>query len=367
MATPRPRVAARATTRPRAADPAAGAAGRSVATVTAGGTEPRAAVPAVVAPIADAAGPHVAGLVAAVESRLREIAGPGGEALDLAGTAAVAAGGKRLRPLLAIVVAGAAAGDGERALAAVRAGVALELIHTATLAHDDVLDAAPLRRGRPTAFAEHGRAAATCLGDVLFAAAFAELATGGSTPAVQALAGACRELAQGELLQRADAWRTDVAEARYLERCRLKTGALFAAAATLGAQVGGVAPEPYARFATAIGVAFQLFDDVLDVVGPPEVTGKPRGTDLLDGTVTLPLLLARAQDDGLRALDLRSLDAASAAAACDRIAATGATAATEHRARQLVDEALAALPPDADAGRDRALRLIGRGVVDRRL
>jgi octaprenyl-diphosphate synthase len=336
--------------------------------VTAGDTEPRAAVPAVVAPIADAAGPHVAGLVAAVESRLRDVAGPGEEAVDLAGTAAVAAGGKRLRPLLAIVVAGAAAGDDdERARAAVRAGVALELIHTATLAHDDVLDAAPLRRGRPTAFAEHGRAAATCLGDALFAAAFAELAAGGSTSAVQALAGACRELAQGELLQRADAWRTDVDEARYLERCRLKTGALFAAAATLGAQVGGVAPEPYARFATAIGVAFQLFDDVLDVVGPPEVTGKPRGTDLLDGTVTLPLLLARAEDPVLRELDLRALDPAGAAAACDRIAATGATVATERRARELVDVALAALPPDGDAGRDRALRLIGRGVVDRRL
>ncbi|EHN11452.1 Polyprenyl synthetase [Patulibacter medicamentivorans] len=153
-----------------------------------------------------------------------------------------------------------------------------------------------------------------------------------------------------------------------MTRCRLKTGALFEAAARLGALVAADPPEAFAGFASAIGVAFQLFDDVLDVVGPPEVTGKPRGTDLLDGTATLPLLLARERDPGLRALDVRSVTTPELAAdVCDRIVATGATTETEDRARTLVEQALAALPDGLDGGRSGALRLIARGVVDRRL
>ncbi|MEV4423313.1 polyprenyl synthetase family protein, partial [Patulibacter sp. NPDC049589] len=118
----------------------------------------------------------------------------------------------------------------------------------------------------------------------------------------------------------------------------------------------------------AIGIAFQLFDDVLDVVAPPEQTGKPRGTDLLDGTVTLPMLVARERDPSLRALDVRTVTTAEQAAeVCDRIAATGATAATEERARELVAAGLDALPVGLDDGRRTALGLVARGVVDRRL
>lgn len=341
-----------------------------------GGAE--APVPAVVAPIVAAAGAHVPTLLRTIEQRLRQVATPGRDALDASAAATVSAGGKRLRPLLAVVVAGPRVADAADAdpggvadgprQAIVRAGVALELIHTATLVHDDVLDAAALRRGRPTTFHAHGRAAAGCLGDALFAAAFAELAGGGDAAAVRVLAAASRALAQGELLQRADAWRGDVEESRYMTRCRLKTGALFEAAARLGALVAADPPEAFAGFASAIGVAFQLFDDVLDVVGPPEVTGKPRGTDLLDGTATLPLLLARERDPGLRALDVRSVTTPELAAdVCDRIVATGATTETEARARTLVEQALAALPDGLDGGRSGALRLIARGVVDRRL
>ncbi|MGE4425122.1 MAG: polyprenyl synthetase family protein [Solirubrobacteraceae bacterium] len=323
-------------------------------------------IPAALQPIIAAAGPGVPPLLKAVETRLRQIAAPGATPVDEVAAATVAAGGKRLRPLLAILVAGAP-DAGARRDAVVRAGAAVELIHTATLVHDDVLDAAPLRRGRPTVFAVQGRAAATVVGDRLFAAAFAEIAGGGAPEPPAVLAEAARALARGELLQRADAWRTDVTEARYLERCRLKTGALFAAAARLGALAGDRDPEVYARFASALGVAFQLFDDVLDVVGPPEVTGKARGTDLLDGTVTLPFLLAREESPDLAALDLAGLGEQDAAAVCDRIAATGAIAATEARARALVGDALAGLPADPDAQRSAALALVARGVVDRRL
>lgn len=324
-----------------------------------------------VAPIAQVAGPHVAGLLAEIESGLRERAAPGAGALSRAAEASVAAGGKRLRPLLAIVAAGPAAAEpGSPARAAVvRAGIAVELTHTATLVHDDVLDASALRRGRPTTFASDGRAAATCLGDALFASAFTVLTEGthGAEP-VRVLAEASQALARGELLQRADAWSTDLDEQRYLTRCALKTGALFEAAARLGALAAGEDPESFAPFAGALGLAFQLFDDVLDVVAPPEQTGKPRGSDLLDGTVTLPLLYARAVDPELAALDVRTVTTPEEAArVCERIAATGATRQTEQRARDILVDGAATLPAQLDRSRAAAFELMARGVVDRRL
>src|SRR5262249_44877105 len=157
-----------------------------------------------------------------------------------------------------------------------------ELVHGATLVHDDVLDGSALRRGRPTVVAAGGRQLATATGDLLFSRAFAELAAAGSLEAVRILSRATSELAAGELMQREDAWRADVGVERYLERCRLKTGVLFRAACQLGALAGGGSSESLSEFGERIGVAFQLLDDVLDIVGPPERTGKPRGADLLD-------------------------------------------------------------------------------------
>ena len=116
-----------------------------------------------------------------------------------------------------------------------RAAVAVELIHSATLVHDDVLDGAALRRGRPTVVAAAGRALATATGDLLFSRAFAELARSGSPEAIRVLSDASSALAAGELMQRADAWDVGVARERYLERCDLKTARLFEAACRLGA------------------------------------------------------------------------------------------------------------------------------------
>ena len=207
--------------------------------------------------------------------------------------------------------------------------------------------------------ASGGRAAATATGDLLFSRAFAELAAdgAGSPEAVRVLARASRELALGELTQREDAFRTDVSVARYFDRCRLKTAVLFRAACELGALEGESDAEAIGAFGERIGLAFQLLDDVLDVSGPPERTGKPRGADLLDGTVTLPLILARNDDPELGELDLRSVRTASdAAAVCDRIAATSALDVARSRARDLVAEAKLGLPalPNAAARGARA-------------
>ena len=142
---------------------------------------------------------------------------------------------------------------------------------------------------------------AAATGDLLFSRAFAELAATGSRDAVAALSSASTALARGELIQRADAFAAEVSVERYLERCELKTARLFEAACRLGAIFGGgEASAELAEFGRRIGIAFQIFDDVLDVSGPIERTGKPRGTDLLDGTVTLPLIVARERDGGLR-------------------------------------------------------------------
>jgi geranylgeranyl pyrophosphate synthase len=120
-------------------------------------------------------------------------------------------------------------------------------------------------------------------------------------------------------------------------------------------------------FGREIGLAFQLLDDVLDVAGPPERTGKARGTDLLDGTVTLPLILARERDPELAKLDLRELDAAGAEAACDRIAATGVLEEVRADARARVEEAkgVVASAPGLDDGQRRLLTMVADGVVER--
>ncbi len=305
-----------------------------------------------VAAIVELGGARMAGRMAAVEARLVEIC-----AVDADAVRTVAAGGKRLRPLLVFV----AGFDGDDDLPLVRGAVAVELVHSATLVHDDVLDAAPLRRGRPTVFAQAGRAAATATGDLLFSRAFAELAANGSAEQLRVLSAASSALARGELVQREDAWSRDVTVERYLHRCELKTASLFEAACRLGA--GAAGGPPLAGFGRAIGVAFQILDDVLDVTGPAARTGKARGTDLLDGTVTLPLIVARARDAGLAALDLRAI--VDAEAVCEQIAATGAVAAAREHALALVAQAKAGLPGGLGGRQRRALELVADGVVER--
>ena len=316
-----------------------------------------------VAAVVEAGGAHVPELMNALEERLVAIAGSHGATLGAHACATIAAGGKRLRPLLVFVAAGPSAAGHDAAL---RAAVAVELVHSATLVHDDVLDAAVLRRGRPTVVASAGRSIATATGDLLFSRAFAELAGGGSVDAVRVLSDASSALVQGELLQREDAWRLETTRERYLRRCDLKTARLFRAACELGALAGGGNVSLLGEFGERIGLAFQLLDDVLDVSGPAERTGKHRGTDLLDGTVTLPLILARERDPELASLDLRAVRTPEQAeGVCDAIAETGALQAARAEALTMVAEAKADLPALPEPSQQAALELVADGVVDR--
>jgi geranylgeranyl pyrophosphate synthase len=316
----------------------------------------RSAVPPPVTAVLDASSRWLPARLGQVEEMLREQSGGHGEVLAGGAEATLAAGGKRLRPLLVLLCAGA--GGGEKA---VRAAAAIELVHMATLVHDDVLDDAPLRRGLPTIAATAGRDRALAVGDLLFSRAFALLAEHGDARAISLLAEASVALARGELAQRHDAFDTGISGQRYLERCRLKTAKLFECACRLGRDV-----DALGAFGAEIGLAFQLLDDVLDVSGPPERTGKARGTDLLDGTVTLPLIAAAAIEPEIRAANLRSLDPRAAEALCDRIAATGALEEVRSRALAMVSAAKARLDSTSfDPEQRQLLDLVADGVVQR--
>jgi len=244
-----------------------------------------------------------------LEERLQEAVVVDGGRVSEVAREALSAGGKRLRPLLVFLCAPP---DRPPPYAA---GVAVELIHLATLVHDDLIDGAEVRRGRASAWHEFGPDAARAAGDYLFARAFAELTATGDFAAVEVLARATLYLARGEALQRRQSYDPDTPVEAYLERYSLKTGKLFEAACLVGggdAELGG--------FGLCLGVAFQIADDILDCSGLTIETGKVAGTDLRQGTPTLPLLLAAREDDVVRA----ALAGGPLDGALVRVAATGA-------------------------------------------
>ncbi len=208
----------------------------------------------------------------------------------------VAGGGKRLRPALVLLSAGAAgypgATGGERHydMAAV-----IEFIHTATLLHDDVVDASDRRRGRTTANAQFGNAAAVLVGDFLYSRAFQMMLGADSMRVMQVLADATNMIAEGEVLQLMNCHDPEVDEGRYLEVIRRKTAKLFEAAARLGAVMANALPSVengLAEYGMRLGTAFQLIDDVLDYSGDAAAIGKSLGDGLAEGKPTLPLIRA---------------------------------------------------------------------------
>jgi geranylgeranyl pyrophosphate synthase len=282
-----------------------------------------------------------------LEGRLNEAVQANPGLVSEVGVEALAAGGKRLRPLLVFLAAPA----GKAPLAA---GAAVELVHMATLVHDDLIDQARYRRGRSAAWASHGPDAARATGDYLFARAFAELAATGNDEAVGWLAEATLSLARGEALQRAQQNDPDTTVESYLERCALKTAKLFEAACLLGS--GG--DEGLGRFGLSLGIAFQIADDILDCSGETIETGKIAGTDLREGTPTLPLILAAREDAKVRsALAGGPLDGALI-----RVAETGALEVSRELALDYARRARACL--DGHARRDE-LEALTDAVVDR--
>ena len=240
------------------------------------------------------------------------------------GNEALAAGGKRLRPLLVFL---STPPGREPSLAA---GVAVELVHMATLVHDDLIDRAHFRRGKAAAWSVYGADAAKAAGDYLYACAFAVLAETDDEHAVATLADAALCLVRGEAMQKLQAHDPGTPVAAYLERCALKTGKLIEAACLLGS--GG--DERLGAYGLNLGIAFQIADDILDCAGETQQTGKIPGTDLREGTPTMPLLLAAAEDPSVRAaLAGGSLDGALVAVAATDALARSRDAALDYAAR----------------------------------
>ena len=265
------------------------------------------------------------------------------------GAEALAAGGKRLRPLLVFLCTP----PGREP--SVPAGVAVELVHMATLVHDDLIDRAECRRGHAAAWSRHGPEAARATGDYLFARAFAGLTATKDATAVSVLARAALCLARGEALQRAQSRDPDTTIESYLERCALKTGKLFEAACLLGA---GARDGELGAFGLALGVAFQIVDDILDCTGEMVDTGKIAGTDLREGTPTLPLLLAAREDAVVR----DALAGGPLEGALVRVAATGALERSRRVAADYARRARACLNGDLQHEELEALTL---AVIER--
>lgn len=204
----------------------------------------------------------------------------------------IGAGGKRLRPALLVIVGNH---FGAKPHAVHEMAAVVEFIHTATLLHDDVVDESDLRRGRNTANAEFGNAAAVLVGDFLYSRAFQMMVEVGSMRVMEVLAEATNVIAEGEVLQLLNIHDPDTDEEKYLRVVRFKTAKLFEAACRCGAILGGASHQEEAALAAYgmhLGTAFQLIDDVLDYSGEIGETGKNIGDDLAEGKPTLPLIYA---------------------------------------------------------------------------
>ncbi len=289
---------------------------------------------------------------AGLDEYLAEVEGELGRAVERypglvaeVGAGALAAGGKRLRPALAFL------SSSPEADPPIAAGVAVELVHMATLVHDDLIDGAAVRRGRASAWNEHGEEAAKAAGDYLFARAFSVLAATRDTRAVAVLADSSLALARGEAMQRSQRHDPDTTIDDYLERCSLKTGKLFEAACVLGGGSG--------EYGRLLGIAFQIADDVLDCTGDTIETGKVPGTDLQDGTPTLPLLLAAQADPVVH----EALAGGLKEGVLVRVASSGALDRSREQALHYASEARSCL--DGAPRRDE-LEALTWAVVERR-
>lgn len=255
--------------------------------------------------------------------------------------------GKLLRPTL-VLLAAQAVGHGDHATdeSVIDYAAAAEMIHVASLIHDDVIDEANTRRGAPSVNSRFGNHTAVLVGDFLFASAFEILSKYAARGVLTLMTGAIARMCQGEVQQKRDAYSPDVTEEAYMKRIEAKTASLLAACCEGGALLAGAGEEVSARFrmyGTKLGLAFQIADDLLDFEGDARTMGKPAGADLLRGIVTLPLIRVLAQPvwrvQLAPALSRRAVDGEIVALARHAARLSGAIASTYETAKELADAA----------------------------
>ncbi len=254
-------------------------------------------------------------------------------------------GGKHLRPHIAMLAYLAV--GGEDLMEAVPMAAAVEMVHTATLVHDDINDHSLLRRGRPSVHARWGRTFALLTGDYMFAKVYQLMAPFGADYNV-IMANACTQLVEGETLQAVSAKAGEIDRETYKRIVALKTASLFEASARMGALIGGGTPSEVnalANYAYNLGIAFQVVDDILDVVGDPVALGKPVGADLSQGrgafiaqgerailTLQPAVEVAVEEDDPIQRM-------------MAKLRTSGAIEMAQHQAAEMVERARRALEP----------------------
>jgi len=305
-----------------------------------------------------------------VEERLRGELRSREPRLEEIGLHLVGAGGKRIRPLVVVLGFHAAAGGIGRARRddATEVAVALELIHSATLLHDDIIDGSELRRGRASAVQAFGVADTLVAGDFLFCRAFA-LCARFEADVIRWAAQACVALTEGEMLQARFRRNPAVTFADYLEIVERKTAVLFATGARTAAHLAGASAtvtEALARAGRHLGMAFQMQDDLLDVDGALASTGKPPGLDLRDGNPSLPIVLGLQLDPRLRALfAVPAPSIADVEEAIARLRAAGVLDTVRGHVQRELDAGLAALSQLPASEASRALVELTRALATR--
>lgn len=278
-------------------------------------------------------------------------------------------GGKRLRPALVILSARAHGYSGEAHLSLASI---IEFIHTATLLHDDVVDASDMRRGRETAHVLWGNEASVLVGDFLYSRAFQLMVGVGSMRAMEIFAETTNVIAEGEVLQLLNVREPETTEQQYLAVIRSKTAKLFEAAARLGPVLMGASrdeEEPMARYGMHLGTAYQLVDDLLDYQGDSAVIGKNVGDDLGEGKPTLPLIHVMRNGSAAQVKTVRDAiengDRDSIDAVVDAVESTGAITYTAAAAQAEANRALEALEGIPDSENLQALRGLAEYAVKR--
>ncbi|PVZ70441.1 octaprenyl diphosphate synthase [Pelagibaculum spongiae] len=281
----------------------------------------------------------------------------------------VNSGGKRLRPILVLLAANALAYKGRDHL---ELAAVVEFIHTATLLHDDVVDASDLRRGRETANALFGNEASVLVGDFLYSRAFQMMVSVKQMRVMEILSDATNIIAEGEVLQLLNCNEPDLSEADYLEVIRRKTAKLFEAATRLGAVLSGASQQQedaLAEYGNLLGTAFQIIDDVMDYSASAEEMGKNVGDDLAEGKTTLPLIQAMKTGSAEQAAVIRAAIEAGSLEQIDSVTniikETGALEYSKQRAQQLADEACAVISILPESNYRSALEALARIAVDR--
>jgi len=307
-----------------------------------------------------------------VERALDEIAAaPAGYVSDLV-THVRGFGGKRLRPALVLLAGRSVDGD-EVGEVHARVGAVVELIHTATLVHDDILDGSVLRRNQPTLHALEGIEVSVLLGDFLLASAYAEAAALENRLASRYLSTVTRTVCQGEVLQIHNRGNLDLPEERYLEIIEKKTAVLYGAACEVGARYAGGSDEDVKAlydYGMALGMGFQVIDDVLDLTGDEAVVGKSLGTDLSRCKLTLPLIHFLANGDPAETEWVRETLRAGrggdeAGRIRDLVEAAGSVEFARERARSYVRHALGRLDGLPETPARETLRALARYVLER--